>query len=258
MNITTSINAASMTSREIAEMVGKRHDNVKRTIETLAASGVIARPQIEDVQEVGGNSRIYTTEVYRFTGEQGKRDSIVVVAQLSPEFTAALVDRWRDLEQALASAQPSNKLAGELAIMECFNRLLNPAPSSRVMMLVKIAQQNGLDAQFLPAYAVDAAANSADGSSMPTKALTALLREHGVGMSAALFNERLAGSGLLARLTRRNGKGETVGFWSVTSAGLEYGKNLTSPASPRETQPHWYVERFPGLLSLVLGRRISA
>jgi hypothetical protein len=35
---------------------------------------------------------------YRFTGEQGKRDSIVVVAQLSPEFTARLVDRWQELE----------------------------------------------------------------------------------------------------------------------------------------------------------------
>ncbi|EGZ5326018.1 DNA-binding protein, partial [Escherichia coli] len=31
----------SMTSIEIAELVGKRHDNVKRTIETLAESGVI-------------------------------------------------------------------------------------------------------------------------------------------------------------------------------------------------------------------------
>ena len=31
---------------------------------------------------------------YIFSGEQGKRDSIVVVAQLSPEFTARLVDRW--------------------------------------------------------------------------------------------------------------------------------------------------------------------
>ena len=257
MDITKSANAVSMSSREIAELVGSRHDDVKRSIERLAKRGVIVQPPMADEHGLDAMGRPRTTQVYRFTGEQGKRDSIVVVAQLSPEFTAALVDRWQALERALASSQPSSKLAGELAIMECFNRLLNPAPSSRVMMLAKIAEQNGLDAQFLPAYAVDAAANSSDGSSMPTKALTALLREHGVGMSAALFNERLAGAGLLARLTRRNGKGETVGFWSVTSAGLEYGKNLTSPASPRETQPHWYVERFPELLNLVLGRRVA-
>lgn len=38
--------------------------------------------------------------VYLFRGEKGKRDSIIVVAQLSPEFTARLVDRWNELEAA--------------------------------------------------------------------------------------------------------------------------------------------------------------
>ena len=40
---------------------------------------------------------------YIFSGERGKRDSIVVVAQLSPEFTARLVDRWQQLEQQAAT-----------------------------------------------------------------------------------------------------------------------------------------------------------
>lgn len=90
--------AVTMTSLEIAGLVEKRHDNVKRTIEILQQQGVIARPQIEDVQEVGGNNRTYTTQVYCFIGERGKRDSIIVVAQLCPEFTARLVDRWQELE----------------------------------------------------------------------------------------------------------------------------------------------------------------
>ena len=72
----------TMSSREIAELVEKRHDNVKRTIETLVERGVIARPQIEDVRETGGNRREYVTQEYRV----GKRDSFVIVAQLSPEF----------------------------------------------------------------------------------------------------------------------------------------------------------------------------
>ena len=36
-----------MTSVEIADMVEKRHDNVKRTIESLAEQDVISFPQIE-------------------------------------------------------------------------------------------------------------------------------------------------------------------------------------------------------------------
>ena len=45
---------ASMTSVEIAELVGKRHDNVKRTIETLAKGRVVRSPQIEVSENISG------------------------------------------------------------------------------------------------------------------------------------------------------------------------------------------------------------
>lgn len=44
--------------------------------------------------------------MYVFTGEQGKLDSITVVAQLCPEFTAALVKRWYELENQNAVQLP--------------------------------------------------------------------------------------------------------------------------------------------------------
>jgi hypothetical protein len=115
------------------------------------------------------------------------------------------------------------------------------------MMLAKISANNGLDANFLPAYAVDAASDSTDGSSMPTKSLTALLRDHSIKMSAPAFNVLLGSAGYLKRLTRKNSKQEAVEFWSVTELGLRFGKNLTSPNNPRETQPHWYADRFADL-----------
>lgn len=85
----------TMSSREIAELVEKRHDNVKRTIETLVGRGVISRPQIEDGPKSANG---VTVQEYRI----GKRDSHVIVAQLSPEFTARLVDRWQELETGAA------------------------------------------------------------------------------------------------------------------------------------------------------------
>jgi hypothetical protein len=39
---------ATMTSREMADLTEKRHDSVKRTIDTLAARGAISQPQIVD------------------------------------------------------------------------------------------------------------------------------------------------------------------------------------------------------------------
>ncbi|SFN48132.1 Phage regulatory protein Rha (Phage_pRha) [Izhakiella capsodis] len=98
-NLAVQSEVVTMSSLEISTLVGKRHDNVKRTIESLAEKGVIAFPQFEEKATAGRPVMFYV-----FEGEQGKRDSIVVVAQLSPEFTAKLVDRWQELEKLVSGA----------------------------------------------------------------------------------------------------------------------------------------------------------
>ena len=150
-----------------------------------------------------------------------------------------------------AQGPNNSKIVGELAILECFDRLLKPAPSSKMRMLAQIAANNGLDSKFLPGYAVDAASDAAGGSSMPTKAVTALIKENNISSTAPGFNRALAAYGFLKVMQRKNSKGVSVDFWSVTEKGLQYGKNLTSPQCPRETQPHWYVDRFLELAALV-------
>ena len=92
--------AVTMSSREIADLVGSRHDKVKQSIERLAARNdntgkpVICLPPLgEYLDSLGRPATEYL--VY-------KRDSFVVVAQLCPEFTAALVDRWQALEEQAA------------------------------------------------------------------------------------------------------------------------------------------------------------
>ncbi|MDR8400089.1 phage antirepressor KilAC domain-containing protein [Paraburkholderia sp. USG1] len=87
----------SMSSREIAELVESRHDNVKRTMETLRDRGLISFTQSEETSHDGPGAR--RVVVYLV----GKRDSYVIVAQLSPEFTARLVDRWQELEARAAT-----------------------------------------------------------------------------------------------------------------------------------------------------------
>jgi len=84
-------NQLTMSSREIAELVNSRHDKVKQSIERLAERGVIQLPPMGEVK----NDKGQTVKEYRI----GKRDSYVIVAQLSPEFTARLVDRWQELEE---------------------------------------------------------------------------------------------------------------------------------------------------------------
>lgn len=85
-----------MTCKQISELTGVRHDNVKTVIKRLATSGVISLPRFE-VIKVKRSRRDESVGVYIFTDDQGERDSVIVIAQVSPKATAMLVDEWRSL-----------------------------------------------------------------------------------------------------------------------------------------------------------------
>lgn len=90
----------TMSSREIADLLESRHDSVKRAMERLRDRAVIRfTPSVETSHDGPGARDV---EVYLV----GKRDSYIVVAQLSPAFTARLVDRWQELEAKSAPALP--------------------------------------------------------------------------------------------------------------------------------------------------------
>ncbi|MBZ5486934.1 phage antirepressor KilAC domain-containing protein [Halomonas aquamarina] len=117
----------TMSSLEIAELVEARHDSVKRAIERLANRAVITLPPMVEKPTAGR-----PVSAYLFSGDQGKRDSTIVVAQLSPEFTARLVDRWQELE-ALNSA----------ASLPDFS---NPVAAARAWADAREAEQKALEA----------------------------------------------------------------------------------------------------------------
>ena len=137
--------ALTMSSREIADLVDSRHDSVKRTIERLVAQGVIESPPLVDFKNINN----VAGQEYVFSGEQGKRSSIIVVAQLSPEFTARLVDRWQELEAGQAPKVPQTYAqalleAGRLAQLadEQAQQLALAAP--KVAFVDKYVQATGL------------------------------------------------------------------------------------------------------------------
>lgn len=97
MTTAMTLTTATMSSHEIAELTDKRHDNVKRTISDLHDAGLIGNPQIEEIRTATKPVQVFLL---------GKRDTLVVVARLSPEFTARVVDRWQELEEQAAPALP--------------------------------------------------------------------------------------------------------------------------------------------------------
>jgi phage regulator Rha-like protein len=66
--------AVTMSSREIAELVGSNHSDVKRSARRLADDGILTQPLAEFPFEHNGN----TYMEMRFN----KRDSLVLVARL--------------------------------------------------------------------------------------------------------------------------------------------------------------------------------
>ena len=107
----------TMSSREIAIMTDKQHSKVMRTIEDMIDRGVAKMATLSPyVNEQNGQSY----NEYRLD----KRDSLVLVARLSPEFTAAIVDRWQELEsesQAMALPDFSNPSAAARAWAEQYD-----------------------------------------------------------------------------------------------------------------------------------------
>jgi phage regulator Rha-like protein len=117
LEMTTTTGATqTMSSLEISKLVESRHDKVRQSIERLAERGVISLPPMGEVSNDGPGPK--TINVYNLR----KRDSLIVVAQLCPEFTARIVDRWQELEEQ--AAKPA----------------LNPANLSR-LQLIEIAMQ---------------------------------------------------------------------------------------------------------------------
>lgn len=151
--------------------------------------------------------------------------------------------------KAIESAKPQPSIPATMALCELAITVLRPSDSSKIVMLQKAGKATGADTSFLPDYTEDSAPGHL--GAMDTASATHLLREHGIATSAAAFNERLYQIGLIERRERKSTGKKVKHFWCITDEGLAYGKNIVSPQSPRETQPHWYRETFSELLALV-------
>lgn len=119
--------------------------------------------------------------------------------------------------------------------------MLRVDETSKIKMLEAAHKQHGVATNHLPSYVEEEV----------TKSLTSLLKEHGVTRAPAKVNTKLIEAGLLEIRERPSTKGGVKEFKSLTTKGLQYGKNLINPRSPKETQPHYFESKFANLLDLI-------
>lgn len=102
----------TMSSREIAELVEARHNDVVATIERLFQKGLLRSSRKTRREDTGGRP----TEVYDLI----ERDTHLVISCYSDEHRARVIDRWQELEAAQGPKLPQTmaqalRLAAEQA-----------------------------------------------------------------------------------------------------------------------------------------------
>ena len=215
----------TMSSRDIADLVESRHDSVKRTIERLQDKGLI---QLTPMVEVKNHLGQVVTE-YQLI----KRDTYVVVAQLSPEFTARLVDRWQELEnqQNTTALLPQNYL-------QALEQLVASEKEKQALALENKTMKP--KANFVDLYVdigtTKSLRETAKILNMPEKAMIAALER-----DKALYRQ----SGNLIPYSDKQSRG----LFTVKTGTAEHGHNFTQT---RVTSKgiQWIAQRYASELML--------
>lgn len=208
----------TMSSREIAELTGKQHDNVRRDIKNMAAELSLTFEEKVEPSFGGRPFKVY---------ELSKRETLILVSGYSLPMRAKIIDRWQELEAQQAS-DPMKALNDP-----AFMRGLLLTYSEKVLALEEA------NAAMAPKAAALDRISCADGSLSITaaakalqvapKALFSLLSSEGwiyrrTGASGWLGYQKKVSSGLLEHkvttISRGDGSEKIVEQVLVTAKGL--------------------------------------
>jgi hypothetical protein len=206
MNSLMKINEVlKMSSREISALTGSRHGDVCRSIERLMESKVIGgyAPSAYTHPQNGQTYQEYFLD---------KRDSLIVVAQLFPAFTAAIVDRWQELED---KHNPKIGMQESAMMVMGIAQAISAIPGVKVGIayahaLTCVSKHTGvnLDDMRLALPAADEPICSANATKLGEL----------MGLSARSTNIWLEANGFQTK----NARGE----WELTEEGKKWGEAL--------------------------------
>ncbi len=171
---------------------------------------------------------------------------------ISPKFNLKLIRTFDAVQKSEAPVNTSDKIQAGILLLESASRTLNLSNSSKLGAYQKLQQVAGLP-DLMPHYAIDAPDGAQDGSSRPTQSLSALLKSKNIRITANQVYHMMSRMGIVEQKERRSRSGANgvKRFWSLTAKGCMFGKNITSPANPRETQPHFFESKFAELLKVI-------
>jgi len=248
-------NAQTITSMEVAEMVGKRHDHLIRDIKKYI--GEMSAPNFGEGKELKIQSVDFFKESSYVDKNQQKRPCYDITKKgcefiahkltgvKGTEFTARYINRFHEMEDHIKSvdfqSQPEFLLC--LQGVKFVADDLHVSTASKLHMYNKTFEEYGLPTSSLPKYE--------DNGSREQCSATELLDRNQCGMSTVKFNKLLLDGGYLEERERPSSKGGTKKFKALTEKGLGYGTNLINEKNQREVQPYYYADTFMELFGNV-------
>ena len=230
-----------MSSLEIAEITGKRHDAILRDIRNLLSQGVNAHNFVEvEYTDKKGEKR----PCFNLT----KKGCLILASGYDAKLREKIIDRGEELElekrpkvTVPRKRTPSlpTKVKASLLWVNGVSEALRLNESSKLLLLKKVGDPLGLPT---PDYV---------SSKGILKSAGVLLKECSAGISAQVFNQKMIEAGMMEEVSRPSSHGKEKRFKSIKGKGLDFGENQVNPNNPKETQPQYYADRFNELLQLL-------
>ena len=258
----------TMSSVEIAEMTGKRHCDVMRSIRAMEPAWVkIAERKFASCSYKDENNRERPMYLLYY------RECMYIATKFNDEARAKLILRWDELEKEdrakESNALPSSPDSGAghtvhelIEWVGALQRLGGADKALTLELMKKIAEEKGLPMIDIPVSTENtpeekrpciekltpSPAKEKDKCKIVRKAytLTDLLKIHGKKYTAAQFNQLLIEKGFMEI---RNKNGES--YKAISLKGLKYGVNSTRIDYPDTLLPVWYSDTFPRLVELI-------
>ena len=242
-------NKKTMSSLEIAELAGRNHKDVMRSISDMEPAWV----------KEGGRNFALTSYVDQWNRQQpcyelDYRECMYIASKFEDGTRAKLVLRWDALETGKAepiissvkteSNIPRIGFKDQITWVKETKKLLSLDNHSTLGMLQKIAEPLGLP---LPEFVDEEAA-------LPISELLehkGIMNKKGKFMSGQEGNKRLLEAGLIEKVTRYSkSKGKDVPQWVITKKGEKYGK-MHQHKDASFPSPIWFLKTSNELLSLM-------
>ena len=222
----------TITSLEVAELTGKRHDSILRDIRNI----------LSQMDEISLHNFVEST----YTSDRGKEypmfnltkeGCLCLVSGYDANLRMKIINRWKELEQHYVQQPQQATIQDKMFFINAVAEGLRLNEPSRLALYKQVNDQHCLGLS-LPSYTP---------SKGVLKSLTECLKEVGSDFSAKKFYPVLETGGYVERKSRFTHGGSLKHFWSLTKKGLEWGENQVNPNNPRETQALFFADKFEGL-----------